>query len=363
MVVKNAKPRLWFGLHMVEGVAEYKYPDKEPQRILVLENAIKEMDPTYQGCPVFVIHRDKVDVDDFLNQEPDGIVVRSFFNKADGKHWAEFMTFTEEAESRISQGWQLSNAYKPQDPGPGGEWHGVSYDQEVRAGEYEHLAIVPNPRYKESVILTPDQFKAYNSEKEQELLRIANSDDSVEQGEIMFFKREALKNAKELESTVVTLPKSKKDMTLLELVNAMDAYELKMKEPQMANMDHMIEHGGKKMNLQQFVAEYDGLCNKMSEMEAAKNGDMDKEDLEVENEEEDPDKDKVKENEEEDPDKDKEKVEKKENAAGKGKGSNIENLRNAPNKATQERQTKELPVVMTNADRVALGKKKYGSKA
>lgn len=358
------------GLHMCEGVAEYKYPDREPQRILVLENAIKEMDQTYQGCPVFVIHRDKVDVDDFLNQEPDGIVVRSFYNKADGKHWAEFMTFTDEAENRIQQGWQLSNAYKPESPGPGGEWHGVSYDQEVRGGEYEHLAIVPNPRYKESVILTPDQFKAYNSDKEQELLRIANSDDSEQGDDLMFFKRETLKNSKELEQTEVTLPKSKRTMTLLTLVNEADEYELSMKEPQMANMDHLIEHNGKKCNVQQFVAEYDGLANELSELkkkhseegehiERAENEGED--DDGFENEEDKAEREKKENDEKAAKEKaEKDAADKKQNSSGKGR--NINALRDAPNKGLADRVEKELPPIMTNAERAALGKKRYGSK-
>jgi hypothetical protein len=57
----------------------------------------------------------------------------------------------------------------------GGEWHAVPYDRKVLVGEYDHLAIVDNPRYENSIILTPEQFKSYNSELEEELSRIRNS--------------------------------------------------------------------------------------------------------------------------------------------------------------------------------------------
>lgn len=369
--IQNSKPRLWFGLHMVEGLAEYRYSDREPERILVLENAIKEMDPSFQGCPVFVMHKDEVDVNQFLDQEPDGIVVRSFFNKSDGKHWCEFMTFTDESETRIKNGWVLSNAYKVKSPGPGGDWHGVSYEQEVMNGEYEHLAIVPNPRYKESVILTPEQFRTYNSEKEQAMLKIANSAD--DKGATPMFKwnkksKVEDKIVNEMESMTVTLPKTKLERTITELVNGMDEYELKMKEPQMCNMEHMIEHSGKKMNLGEFVGQFDGMKNELDALKKKHDGageddmmnesggepmDGDNESGEgMDNAEDDADKDK---------DKDK-KDDKKENSTGKG--SNIERLRNAPARADADKaERREAPPVMTNSDRVALGKKKYGSKA
>ncbi len=41
---------------MVEGVAEYRTPGKEPSRLLILENAIKTMDATFEGRPVYVNH-------------------------------------------------------------------------------------------------------------------------------------------------------------------------------------------------------------------------------------------------------------------------------------------------------------------
>ena len=37
--------------------------------------------------------------------------------------------------------------------GEDGEWHNMSYDDELLNGVFEHLAIVPNPRYEEATIL------------------------------------------------------------------------------------------------------------------------------------------------------------------------------------------------------------------
>ena len=62
MKVKNAKslPEIYYGLHMVEGTAEYSEAGKEPYRIYIGETTIKNMNPTFQGKPVYVDHVDEV---------------------------------------------------------------------------------------------------------------------------------------------------------------------------------------------------------------------------------------------------------------------------------------------------------------
>lgn len=260
---------------MVEGVAEYREPGQEPYRIFIGEDAIKNMDPSFQGRPVFVHHVDGVDDNrEVVKEQADGYVIRSFFNQTDGKHWCEFIAVTDEALERIRAGWKLSNAYLVKDATSGGQWHGVDYAKKVTRGEYEHLAIVPNPRYAESVILTPEEFKAYNEKKEVELRRLANENKGVFS---MFnlFKKEAVKNTAEFESMSVTLPKSKVEKTLLQLVNEADDYNLKMKEPQMANGDHHVMVGEHKMSVNELVEKHMAACNELAEMKKGKeaNGD------------------------------------------------------------------------------------------
>ena len=141
--IRNAQvmPKIYYGLHMTEGVAQYRdpnYMDGEPYRILVREKAIKEMDPSFAGIPVYVGH-----VDDVIPEEnvenADGYVVESFFNKPDGKHWCKFIVVTDKGHDAIAKGWQLSNAYKITQNGAAGKWHAVEYVQEVLAGEAEHI--------------------------------------------------------------------------------------------------------------------------------------------------------------------------------------------------------------------------------
>jgi hypothetical protein len=285
--LKNATepPKRYFGLHMSEGIAEYKEIGTDPLVILINESTIKKMDPSFEGRPVYVKHVEEVDLRN-IQMEADGYVVKSFFNKADGKHWVEFLVVSDRGHEAIRNGWRLSNAYMPKSFGPGGFWHGAEYQKEVTMGEYEHLAIVPNPRYDESVVYTPEDFKAYNERKEQELKKFANS--KGERSVLSFFKKSKVEN-QDLENLTVVLPKSKREVTISQLINDVDEMEAiksvnkpekmqsdadaerKPKEEKgekvvpevedagshvMANLDHHVMVGEEKMKLNDLVAKH-----------------------------------------------------------------------------------------------------------
>jgi len=264
--VENAKtlPRRYFGLHMAEGVAEYHDAGREPYRIFLNEATIKNMDPTYEGRPVYVRHVENVDLAK-LQEEADGYVVRSFFNAADGKHWAEFLVVSDRGHEAIRNGWKLSNSYIPKAFIGGGLWHGVEFAKEVTSAEYEHLAIVPDPRYSESVILTPEEFKSYNEDKLVELKRLQNS-----KGETPMFewlKKSKVENSTEIEGMSVTLPKSKVEKTITQLVNEMDAHEMHKKDDSaMAHPDHHVMVGNEKMKIHELVAKHQDMYNDYMEM-------------------------------------------------------------------------------------------------
>lgn len=269
--VQNAKtlPKRYFGLHMVAGVAEYHNAQMDG-RILVEEPAIKNMDPTFEGKPVYVDHVDDVNLDK-LQAEADGYVVRSFYNKSDGKHWVEFLVVSDRGHEAIAKGWKLSNAYVPKSFAGGGTWHAVDYQKEVKDGVYEHLAIVSKPRYEESIILTPEEFKAYNSKKEQELIRLSNSKEKRPMFKI--FKRDKVEDAEatKMESLEVQL-KNGKTMSIAQLVNVAEEHEEKYQESKndsaeekpaekkeegaeknYANGEHMVKVGDKEMTVNALV--------------------------------------------------------------------------------------------------------------
>ena len=265
----GAKGKVFVGLHFCPGVAQYAEPNKDPFTIFLNEDTLRKMNKSFAGRPVFVRHVDGVpDSLEKTKEEADGWVVKSFYNEIDGKTWVEFVAVTEKAIEAVQKGWKLSNAYVPTSFGQGGVWNGVPYSQEVVDGEFEHLAIVPDPRYAESIILTPEEFKAYNEKKVIELKKLSNSkgEESITMG-LNFFKRAKVENAVDLESTLVTLPKSKIDKSIAQLVNEMDDVEMKKSEPhQMANAEHMVECNGDKMSVGDLVKKHMDCMNDLEEM-------------------------------------------------------------------------------------------------
>ena len=381
MKVKNAKslPEIYYGLHMVEGTAEYSEAGKEPYRIYIGETTIKNMNPTFQGKPVYVDHVDEVDLDN-IQEEADGYVIDSFYNKSDGKNWVKFIVVSDRAKEAIRMGWRLSNAYVPNSFAGGGENHGVSFAKEVTGGEYEHLAIVRHPRYEESVILTPEEFKTYNGEKEVELTRLANSKDNVKEKVKMkfnIFKRTKVENAIDIEGLMIELPKSKKEMLMSDVVTKYDAV-LNMNG--YANGDHMVKVGEDEMSVNDLVKKHMEMCNAQKEAEDAKmneedggepgaddsmdNGDD--EESTVDESEKDVGSrggDKSLDNEEDD--EEEEKPKKKMNAADvKARAAKLANAKAKAKRLTNAHITDaetETAAVELSCDQVARGKARYGS--
>lgn len=288
MTIKNSQGKVWYALHMYRGVAEYRELDREPYRVLLSENTLRKMDTTFPGRPVFVLHVDDVnpDIND-LRKEADGWVSESFFNEADGNHWAKFVSVSDRAEKAIADRWAVSNCYIPNSFGAGGQWNGVDYDKEITDGTYEHLAIVPNPRYQESIILSPEEFKAYNEAKKDELMRVANDNNEGKKMKLNFFKREKVANSVDLEAMSVQLPKSGKEVTITSLVNQMDEIEASKGVAKVANSADFVEIDGEKVTVEALVASFKNAkeCNEDDKEDEEKkkeneDGEIDEEDLE-----------------------------------------------------------------------------------
>jgi hypothetical protein len=357
----SQKPKRYFGLHFVKGLAEYQdanFNNGEPYKILVGEEVMKKMDKSFEGCPVYVQHVDEVNMKNLQN-EADGYVVKSFYNKSDGNHWVEFIVVSDKGHQAIANGWSLSNAYFMMEPvGIGGTWHAIEYKQELLNGEFEHLAIVPNPRYQESGeigLLTPEQFKEYCEKKDSTLTLLQNSKnntkDAGDQTMLKFFKKNAVedKEAKELAGMTVTLPKSKIDVELSKLVNDADEKEMKKNDKMYADDKHMVKiNDDEEMSVEE-------LKNKYNEM--SKKNDDDEE-IEVEEEKQNDDdadkKDDVK-NEDE---KEEKAEEKKKNAADE-KEARMKKKNDLKDAAKKQNQSQVETVFMSSKDKVELGKNLY----
>ena len=185
-------PKVYYGLHFVPGVAQYSGPD---DRIYISEETAKSMDASFSGKPVYLKHLNNDEITpDSVQNDADGYVVESFYNKCDGKHWAKFIVVSDEAHQKIKDGWRLSNGYVVTSEGPAGKNHNVDYKYEVTGAVYNHLAIVQTPRYEESIVLTPEEFKEYNERKHKE---IANSIDEKWSIQSIVISKDKAKTAQE----------------------------------------------------------------------------------------------------------------------------------------------------------------------
>ena len=353
----EAKGNIYYGMHFYPGLAGYQEENGRPYKVFLNENTIRSMDPTFAGCPVFVLHVDEVETDlNKLRSEADGWVIESFYNAADGKHWAKFVVVSEEGKKAIAKGMKLSNCYLPKTFGPSGMWNGIDYEKSITSAEYEHLAIVPNPRYEESVIMTPDEFKKYNDDHQIELKRLANTK-GEEKMAFNFFKRAKVENSTDLEGMLVELPKSKVEVHLAHLINMADKEEMEKDKPKVAEGHHLVDCNGKTMTVNEMVEKHKAVCDELEEMkkpkeeENAEDDDMEhaKEKPDMSADDKDDDKAELKLREEEDKEvKDAKKKNDKEKA---------DRLRNA-NKF--ENHGEEVPFLMSE-DAVARGKAMFGS--
>jgi len=285
--LKNDSPAAerFYGLHFAPGLAEYQYPDGS-KRVYISESTAKAMNNSFEGKPLYVDHIDEVTDKTF--QEAAGYVVKSFYNEADGHHWAEFLVTTNEGKDAIKRGLQLSNAYFPTEKGQGGEWHGMDYEEEILDAEYEHLAIVGNPRYAESVIYTPEEFKKYNEDKKVELGILMNQKEKKEM-KFNIFKKEKVKNSEEHAGYVYELPKSKVEVTIEEMVAISDLVKVKNADDYEVSYEEMVNVDGESVSVEKLVECYKASTDMVVEEDAA-----------MENEDDDKDKDDKAENMDED---------------------------------------------------------------
>jgi len=380
-MLKNEKqlPKRYYARHIKEGLVHY-LENGNDVLYLVKNDALQKMNKSFEGKPVYVHHVDGIDMDK-LRETADGYVVKSFYNEFDGAWWAELMIVSDKGHEAVKKGWAVSNCYSPTEYGNGGVYHDIDYQKEVKNGEYEHLAIVPNPRYEEAVIMDPDAFKEYNEGKQQEIKQLKNS------------KEKEMLSQEEMETLVATVKNSLSE-TISEAVK--NAVEAKAEEDKKnaADEDHRSlireiaavsakAEGDFSGGLEEKVRTIIGMAEKLgySKDEAGKNskanecteeekkeneaeGEEDKKEPEAKANESDKPEDEVKENEadaeaedkKEDAcknadDEEKEPEEKKENSKGF-----FSMLKNAKAKSQDGSVTK------TMAAGLALGKKRYGSK-
>lgn len=164
----------FFVRHIQEGIVSYETGKKKDRVIFLSQAVLNEMDKTFTGKPIYINHIDSETASESEAQKTVGTVVKSFYNSADGWHWAEIMV-DETGAGVLRKGWKVSNAHRVTQMGSEGLRNNTHFDNEVLMSEYEHLALTPSPRYEDSIVLTPDEFKRYNDERIKEIESLKNS--------------------------------------------------------------------------------------------------------------------------------------------------------------------------------------------
>lgn len=355
--MKNSKnfPKRYLARHIKEGLVHYRNKDGDDELYLVKDDALKKMNPTFEGKPIYIRHVDEVNLET-MKQDAVGYVTKSFYNEFDGAWWVDILA-DDEAQGYIEKGWAVSNAYLPTELGSGGVYHDIEYLKEVKNGEYEHLAIVDNPRYEEAVIMTPDEFKAYNESRKAELEKLKNS------------KENEMLSEEDKKELLNSLKNSLADMIKDTVKNAIE----EKKEEDMKNAedeDHrqLIREiaavsakgeGDFEGGLDEKVREIIGLAEKLSysKDEANKNAKNEEdEELDESKENSEGSEEEKKEDSEEETKENKCKNEEEEESEEKKENSKFFNfLHNAKN------SEKKGNSVSTMASGLALGRKRYGS--
>lgn len=272
MKFDNSEGKVFYGLHMCPGVVEYPELTKDPKkpfRVYVSEEIIRNMNPSMAAKPFIVQHPEEnisEDLDE-VKEEADGYVVESFYNPADGKTWAKFLVVTEEGLLAVQNGYRLSNSYFYDLDQTPGTWNGVPYVASVVSGEFEHLAGVKHPRYKESVVMTPEEFKAYNDKLISDLKRFSNSEEQKEKKpmKLNLWKRTKVENSTDLEGLMLELPVSKKEVLL---TKAVEGYDKFLNMNGYADGEHRVKVGESEMSVNELVKAHMQACNDIESMKA-----------------------------------------------------------------------------------------------
>lgn len=140
----------------------------------VSKEALDRFIQSFVACPVIIKHKTLTNSN--IDEERVGVVNSVWYEPKDGWFYCDGVIWKDEAIDKIEDGWSVSCTYNMTDStGDSGEWHNMHYDDELVNGVFEHLAIVPNPRYEEATILLNSKeednnmlLKLFNGKKSNE---------------------------------------------------------------------------------------------------------------------------------------------------------------------------------------------------
>ena len=129
------------------------YEDVHAGIAMLTKETILKMMSSFKGKPIIDRrHKDVTEKD--YDKYAVGYVTRVWYDDMINWACAEFILTNDDAKQSIKDGFRVSCAYDDVITGPGGEWHAISYKEEILGGVGNHIALVDEPRY-EGGIITP----------------------------------------------------------------------------------------------------------------------------------------------------------------------------------------------------------------
>jgi hypothetical protein len=250
---------------MEAGVCQY-----DNELIFVDGNDMKSWIPSFAGKEVTVEH-EKTDASAI--PEKDGIVSDCFYNELDGWLWSKILVWTKEAQDAISKGWVVSNSYLPIKTEGAGSYHNLDYNRKIVTANFTGLAIVPNPRYENALILTPDAFKTYQERLKNELKELHNSKGAKKMFKLFKNKQEEVTS---IDTETMVELENGQSMAIGEMINAIkknaekEEAETKEEEAEKCNEDSEVDVDGEKMPVKELVNRYKAMAKKNADDEADK---------------------------------------------------------------------------------------------
>ncbi len=147
-VEKKGKGRKFVSRFIEAGVAHYQ----EFGDILITKETLDKFIHTMVGCPLIINHKEITDKN--VDKERVGVISNVWFNDMDGWYYCDGIIWDTQAIELVkNQGWSVSCTYDFVSDNQAKTHNGKKIDLEFIDGNFQHLALVENPRYERANIV------------------------------------------------------------------------------------------------------------------------------------------------------------------------------------------------------------------
>lgn len=210
----------------------------------VTKEALDKFVQSFVACPVIVKHK-KLTKEN-VNDERVGVVNSVWFEPNDAWFYCDGVIYDNDAIRKIENGWSVSCTYDmTESTGESGEWHNIHFDDELLNGVFQHLAIVPNPRYEDATIIFNSKdreddmlFKLFSGKKIQNSNEEEKMDKNALKNKLMEHINKAVKGKGDIDG-------QSEEEWYKELKEMLDKLAYSESEAQKSNSDDEEDKGDK----------------------------------------------------------------------------------------------------------------------